>query len=132
MDLLALNNGYRFFAPEPGPSHSIRYEFVLADGTHGGGEFPDKRSQQPRLRYHRHFMLTEFMNSLDAPGTPPELAEAYAESYARHLAHENNAREVTLYIRRHRLPTMAEVRGGMALTDASLYDEKLIGTFQED
>ncbi len=132
MEALALNNGYRFFAPEPGPSHLLRYEFELADGTRGGGVLPDKSSQRPRLRYHRHFMLTEFLNSLDAPGAPPEMSEAYAESYARHLAHENHAREVSLYMRRHRLPTMAEVRGGMQLTDASLYEEKLIGKFQED
>jgi len=132
LEALALNNGYRFFAPEPGPSHLIRYEYVLADGTTGGGEFPDKANQRPRLRYHRHFMLTEFLNSLDAPGVPKELSEAYAESYARHLAHEHHAREVTLYIRRHRLPTLAEVRGGMQLSDASLYEEKLVGKFQED
>lgn len=129
---LGLGNGYRFFAPEPGPSHLVRYEFVRADGEKGSGVFPDLKTEWPRLRYHRHFMLSEFLNSLDAPGAPAALVEAYAESYARHLAHEHQAREVSLYMRRHRLPTMAEVRGGMKLTDASLYEEKLIGKFEED
>lgn len=129
---LGLGNGYRFFAPEPGPSHLVRYEYVRADGEKGGGVFPDLQSEWPRLRYHRHFMLSEFLNSLDAPGAPKQLVEAYAESYARHLAREHQAREVTLYMRRHRLPTMAEVRGGMELTDPSLYEEKLIGKFEDD
>lgn len=129
---LGLGNGYRFFAPEPGPSHLVRYEYVTADGQRGGAVFPDLTSEWPRLRYHRHFMLSEFLNSLDAPGAPPALVEAYAESYARHLAHQHQAREVTLYMRRHKLPTMAQVRGGMTLTDPSLYEEKLIGKFEEE
>src|ERR1700678_205463 len=38
---LGLNNGYRFFAPEPGPSHLIRYELEFADGSRRGGVFPN-------------------------------------------------------------------------------------------
>ena len=39
--------------------------------------------------------------------------------------------KVKFYMRRHRLPTMAEVRGGMQLADASLYEEKLMGKFDQ-
>src|SRR5262245_51015254 len=40
LDALSLSNGYRFFAPEPGPSHLVRYELILADGTTREGTIP--------------------------------------------------------------------------------------------
>ncbi len=117
VEIMGLNNGYRFFAPEPGPSHLIRYDAELADGSTRTATIPDLASEWPRLLYHRHFMLSEFLNSLDNPGVPKEMSEAYAESYARHVASTLHAKRVTLTMRRHRLPSMQEVRGGMLLTD---------------
>src|ERR1700722_11148109 len=38
-----LNNGYRFFAPEPGPGHLVRYEIVTHDGQKIEGSFPDRK-----------------------------------------------------------------------------------------
>src|SRR5262245_49379353 len=35
-----LDHAYKFFAPDPGPSHLIRYDVELADGSHKKGEFP--------------------------------------------------------------------------------------------
>lgn len=59
-----INHGYRFFAPQPGPSHLIRYEMEMPDGQRQEGVFPDKEHSQPRLLYHRHCMLTEFLSVL--------------------------------------------------------------------
>ena len=59
-----LNHGYHFFAPQPGPSHLVRYELELADGKQVSGVIPNLEEEQPRLLYHRHFMLTEFLNML--------------------------------------------------------------------
>lgn len=59
-----LNHGYHFFAPQPGPSHLIRYELELPDGSRKEGTFPSRDDNWPRLLYHRHFMLTEFLNVL--------------------------------------------------------------------
>ena len=56
---LYLDHGYRFFAPEPGPSHIIQYEIVRSDGTNLQGHFPDRDQNWPRLLYHRWFMLSE-------------------------------------------------------------------------
>lgn len=64
-----LNHGYKFFAPEPGPSHLIRYVVERPDGTRVTGILPDRQGHWPRLMYHRHFMLTEFIND----GRPVEL-----------------------------------------------------------
>ena len=58
---LYLNHGYRFFAPDPGPSHSLVYEIETVDGTKIKGHFPDRENTSPRLLYHRWFMLSESM-----------------------------------------------------------------------
>lgn len=56
---LYLDHGYRFFAPDPGPTHTIRFEHAAADGPVIEGSLPDRLQTQPRLRYHRWFMLGE-------------------------------------------------------------------------
>ncbi len=90
LDALYLNHGYRFFAPNPGEGHLVRYDVFDAGGSViQRGEFPDKKEQWPRLRYHRYFMLA------DQAGLPlPEEAEQtrwerqYLEAYARQLLRE--------------------------------------------
>lgn len=56
---LYLSHGYRFFAPDPGPSHLLVYRLHYADGRMKEKRFPDRDSISPRLRYHRWFMLSE-------------------------------------------------------------------------
>jgi hypothetical protein len=121
---LCLANGYRFFAPEPGPSHLIRYEVTLPDGSIKEGTFPDRQQHFPRLLYHRYFMLTEFINTIDDPAAPSDAAKAYARGYAEHLADEYQAKDVKLFLRRHYVPRMPEVERGMRLSDRSLYKER--------
>ena len=132
LDVLSLANGYRFFAPEPGPSHLVRYELTLADGTLKTGEFPDRQVHRPRLLYHRYFMLSEFINTLGNPDAPGERAEAFAKGYAQHLADEYDARSVRLFLRRHYVPRSGEVRQGMRLSDKALYDERPLITYTRD
>ena len=74
LQAVAIDNGYRFFAPNPGPSHLVRYEIDLADGTRVTGRFPDVENHWPRLIYHRHFMLAESLVNLAVPVAelPPE------------------------------------------------------------
>lgn len=56
---LFLRHGYRFFAPDPGPTHALVYEVEMVDGTKMEGHFPDRENTSPRLLYHRWFMLSE-------------------------------------------------------------------------
>src|SRR6185295_16555146 len=58
-----LDTGYRFFAPEPGPSHLVRYELIGPDDKPIVRTFPNRKLDRPRLLYHRHFMLSEFLNT---------------------------------------------------------------------
>lgn len=54
-----IGHGYRFFGPDPGPSHILEYQIRTDEGTEIVGRFPDRDVHWPRLRYHRWFMLSE-------------------------------------------------------------------------
>lgn len=123
-----LNHGYHFFAPEPGPSHLIRFELKMADGSTREGIFPNLEQHRPRLLYHRHFMLTEFMNNMIEGGADERIVETLTKSYADHLLNEHDAKSVTLYLRRHYIPTPDQVGNGMPLDDLSLFAERPLGT----
>lgn len=84
-----LDRGYAFFAPDPGPSHLMRAEFGRVGGPVAGESatgiaasqptsdtrlYPDLNEQWPRLMYHRHFMLAEFLNDSYQPKLPAEAA----------------------------------------------------------
>jgi hypothetical protein len=72
IDALYLNHGYSFFAPDVGPSRLVRYKVEFADGREPVvGTFPDLATQQPRLLYHRHFMLSEALSNRFVPPAPP-------------------------------------------------------------
>jgi hypothetical protein len=69
---LYLDHGYFFFAPNPGPTHLVDYKVEFADGREPvTGRFPDLAQHQPRLKYHRHFMIAEALNNQYEPPTPP-------------------------------------------------------------
>lgn len=116
-----LNHGYAFFSPDPGPSHLIRYEIELGDGEQIEGIFPNLEEHQPRLLYHRHFMMSEF---LTVGPRASEGRRAYLRSYAEHLLHKYDAEKVTLYFITHELPGPLQVNDGMRLDDPSLYQEQ--------
>jgi len=79
---LYLDHGYFFFAPNPGPSHLLAVSKEPIRGAGSSREdylavYPDRREQQPRLLYHRYFMLSEFYNNTFAPDRllPEDLAD---------------------------------------------------------
>lgn len=134
-----LNHGYKFFGPDPGPSHLVRYVVEMPDGRRVEQTFPDRKVHWPRLFYHRHFMLSEFLVGLSGdwdprydwdhqPLSPGQ--EAYIESYANHLLTTYDAKRVTLYLVEHRLPSPQEVLDGMRLNDARLYRSRKLGSFE--
>lgn len=122
LQLLYLNHGYRFFAPNPGPSTLLGWTLEFADGHAEQGEIPH-RTIWPRLYYHRHFMLTEFLNF-----APPD----WHKSYARHLCHTTGAAKVTLVRRVHFVPDMEAVRNGRKLVAPESYQETPLGSFRCD
>ena len=126
--ILFLNHGYHYFAPEPGNSSLVAYVLEMPDGSLQTGRIPN-RDIWPRLLYHRHFMLTEALASDDL--SPPVRKELVL-AMARELRREYHARRVTLSRVTHRLPTMEFVRAGGALDDPESYTEEPLGTFSSD
>ena len=77
LHMLYLDHGFHFFAPDPGESTLVAYSLEFADGSTTTGRIPN-RDIYPRLFYHRHFMLTEFL------GNGPEELQPFVErSFAR-------------------------------------------------
>ena len=85
LQVLYLNHGYHYFAPEPSESTLLSFVAERDDGSVVNGRIPNF-GIKPRLLYHRHFMLTEHMNiaprSSRRNGTSPTLSTS-AASMAR-------------------------------------------------
>jgi hypothetical protein len=150
LKLAALDNGYRFFAPDPGPSHLIKFELTTKDGETIEGQFPKRHAIWPRLYYHRHFMLSEMTFALAAPTMelPPQsvlspqdraemqkqkaLSAELQQSIARFLIRQHpGAQRIRLIALVHGMPTPTDVRRGMQLDDPALYREFFLGEFSE-
>ncbi|TWU34114.1 hypothetical protein Q31b_55850 [Novipirellula aureliae] len=143
---LYIDRGYAFFAPDPGPSHLIQAAMddgensSVADAPMTERMIPDLKDQWPRLSYHRHFMLAEFLNEIYHPQGPPsslveqnlEEASRWQQSRARyvavrnsiikHLEHENPGKRVRIRRLEHRLPSFVEmINHPIELDDPQLY-----------
>lgn len=135
-----LDHGYAFFAPDPGPSHLIQAAITDPTGERSERTFPDLNDQRPRLLYHRHFMLAEFLNDIHhPPGEPPpgiaedpqalrdwrmsrRRYEAVRDSILAHLRARHPDAEVAIRRIEHRQPGLPEYFGGnVDLNDERLY-----------
>ncbi|PQO34742.1 hypothetical protein DTL21_14685 [Bremerella cremea] len=142
------DHGYRFFAPNPGPSHLVRYELLdEADQKIGEGTFPNLDEHWPRLLYHRHFMISESLfnmaNISDEPPPPDahpavradyesarDLRNAYLDSISRHLARQYpEAAKIRIVMVQHSIPLPLDVANGRPLSDPELYEEAPLGVY---
>jgi hypothetical protein len=123
LQVLYLNHGFHYFAPEPGSSNLVSWTVTRDDGSTLTGRFPNFE-MTPRLLYHRHFMLSEVLGNSD-----PQLQSEIARGFARNLLREHNAAQVSLSTIRHDLSSMVRVRVGGQLTDPDLYTEQPLGSF---
>jgi len=122
---LYLGHGYRFFAPDPGPGHSIRWTMAMPDGSTRTGTIPDARSDWPRLLYHRRFMVSEklagFVPLPDAPADVQAEARAdwlpLARGVAGNLLRSQGGSRVTLELVEHYLPAPEEIVAGTTEED---------------
>ena len=149
-----LNHGYRFFAPNPGPSHIVRYEMELPDGRQLTGRIPDPHGHWPRVIYHRHFMMTETLFNaymqIDREPVPKfpteqlkrqwqqrnqtaqELVDLLAGAMARQLLREQGGQRVRLYLQEHAIAHPDDVHAGMPLDEPRLYlDVTMLGPFEK-
>jgi len=124
LQLLYLNHGYHFFAPEPGESTLLAFAAERPDGSVVRGRIPSPR-MKPRLLYHRHFMLTEHLRD-----APEALQKEWLDSFAEHIGRKYGAARVSLTGQIHNLPTAEMVRGGVKLDDPSSYENEEFGVFE--
>ena len=130
LNLLYLNHGYEFFAPDPAGTHVIGYRVTRQDGTVVEGRFPDLSAQWPRLLYHRYMMLAEqsemINNQLVMQAEQTGVRQPFSgQIYAEHLAslHGGHAQ---LDLKVHTLLSPQQVLVGTQLDDASTY--RVLGT----
>ena len=137
---LYLDRGYAFFAPDPGPSHLVQAAITDREGDQVERMIPSLDDQWPRLLYHRHFMLTEFLEEIyQPPGPPQELVEGdpaearqwrlarsryehVRKSFVEHLRHEYPQQTVAIRRIEHVLPEVLEFQASpIELTDPVFY-----------
>ncbi|MEO1615681.1 MAG: hypothetical protein AAFV88_07540 [Planctomycetota bacterium] len=137
---LYLDRGYAFFAPDPGPSHLIQVAVETSDGKLKESLSPNIDEQWPRLLYHRHFMLAEYLNEVYAPPGPPnDLFEAdpiaarlwdqqrgryehVRQSYVDHLSHVHDGQPAVIRRIEHAIPLLSEyLAEPIELNDPRLY-----------
>ncbi|MDA1015127.1 MAG: hypothetical protein O3A00_11830 [Planctomycetota bacterium] len=127
LQIMYLNHGFHFFSPEPGGSTLLEYEITARDGESFVERIPRKEIE-PRLLYHRHFMLTEFI-----PWVPDRLKSRWLESYARHLQHRHDAATVRLTIVRHNLVELGPfTEGESKRDDPETFEFELAGILEGD
>jgi hypothetical protein len=131
---LFLGHGYRFFAPNPGPGHSILWTMTMPDGSIRAGRIPDETRDWPRLLYHRRFMVSEKISVLVPPADAPAEVRDRAKrdwlplvkGVATNLLRAEEGVRVKLDLVEHYLPDPAEVIA--AATAADLVTP--LGTFE--
>jgi hypothetical protein len=122
---LYLGHGYRFFAPNPGPGHSLRWTITMPDGSTITGSTPDVETDWPRLLYHRRFMVPEKIAPLVPPvDAPPEIrAQARGDwlplvkGVAGNLLRTHRGDRISLELVEHYLPGPDEVAEGRSGPD---------------
>jgi hypothetical protein len=123
LQLLYLNQGYSFFAPEPSPTTMLSYVAERDDGTSVRGRLPEG-VLEPRLLYHRYLLLTEHIGI-----APPALQDNWYRSYARHLCLKYGAARVRLTRITHYPAAMELIRNGGQLDDPASFDEMDLGVY---
>lgn len=135
---LYLGHGYRFFAPDPGPGHSIRWTLTRRDGSTLTGTIPDAATDRPRLLYHRRFMIPEKIAALVPPPDAPEEARREAKrdwqplvkGVAGQLLERHQGERVELQMVEHYLPAPDEVIRARAGDTAGMDDLVIpLGTY---
>lgn len=122
---LYLGHGYRFFAPNPGPGHTIRWTMTMPDGLTKSGRIPDEDSDRPRLLYHRRFMVSEKISALvPPPDAPAEIRERAKQDWqplvkgvAANLLRREGGVRVSLETVEHYLPDPGEVLASGTFAD---------------
>ncbi len=150
LKFMSIDNGYRYFAPDPMPGHILKYALLKDGDVVVEGEYPDREQHRPRQLYHRYFMVSETAFQLAAsaqmpplpPGVEPtraqreslahrqDMARRFFQGIADNLLNEHpECNSVRLTCTTHIIPTPIEMAQGTRLTDEKLYRDQPLGKF---
>ena len=121
--LLFLNHGYHYFAPDPGASTLVSYVADKPGDAPIKGRFPNT-SIKPRLLYHRYFMLAENLSAFH-----PEMQDEIYAAYARHFATLHQTDSITLSLLRHSPSSIIRLQAGGKLSDEETYEEEPLHSY---
>ncbi len=120
-EVFDLGYGYRYYAPEPGPTPVVTATIRYADGRPEATLRLPSRGVWPRLRYQRQLALANslFMQTEEARQASVEGSLIpYARSYARHLARSHpGSTSITLFSQLHLIPHPEAVRNAGKTVD---------------
>jgi hypothetical protein len=126
LEVLFLNHGFNFYAPEPSATMMITFEAERPDGSITTGQIPDP-ALWPRLLYQRNLLLTEHIGLV-----PMDNRDPWYRSYAQHLCRKLGARKVHLTLVKHDPMPMEMFRNGGHLDDPITYFKLDLGDFSCD
>ena len=126
LEVLFLNHGFNFYAPEPSATMMMTFEAERADGSISSGRINDS-STWPRLLYQRHLLLTEHIGLV-----PNDSRGPWYRSYARHLCRKYGASKVRLTLVKHDPMPMEMFRDKGRLDDPLTYVTLDLGEFSCD
>lgn len=127
LQLLNMNQGNHFFAPDPGASTLVQYRISTKAGGVIEGRIPD-RATWPRLLYHRHFMLTESLGN--TPETELRERRLICRAMARELLRQHDGLAVELTQLTHEIITLEESRAGVPLEVPDSYVPRPLGRYE--
>ncbi len=126
LQVLFLNHGFNFYAPEPSATTMMAFEAERTDGSFASGQIPDP-ALRPRLLYQRHLLLTEHIGLV-----PDNERDPWYRSYARHLCRKFGATKVHLTLIRHEPIPMEIFRSGGQLDSPFTFTKLDLGDFPCD
>ncbi len=148
LDTLFLRNGYRFFAPNPGPNFVTWFRMTYEDGRVRWHEFPLRKNFATRLAYTRMLSVSNMSSQIHDHPTDPNKATIVPgtriclSSFARHIASdrlvESGLREagaiqsIEIYRVSHLYIMPDQIRKGWEYTDLRLYQPIYLGTYRPD
>ena len=127
--------GYRYYAPEPGPTPVITATITYKDGRPDESVRIPQRGVLPRLRYQRQLALANHL-ATDFSNAKRDLGDGgkshYARSYASHLAQSRTGcASITLFVQAHLIPDPVQIRNTLAAGESVNLDAEEFFTAPE-
>ncbi len=118
-----LNHGFHYFSPDPAGSTLVAYTLEMPDGSMKSGRLPHRKIW-PRLLYHRHFMVTEFLGN-----GPEEFRPFVQRALARQLLRDSGAQAVRLELLYHDTAGVQEILSGQTLNEPASFHATDLGRY---